>query len=93
MLSPIEFLMEHRKLILKQYRENDGKAKKPWEGLQKTLPQLPEAMSFNTFKQCMWVSAVLINGLDKVIQKLNQAVRQNTELQDQVADFNSQSMI
>ena len=68
MLSPIEFLMEHRKLILQQYRENDGKAKKAWQGLQKTLPQLPEAISFNTFKQYVSVFAVVADGLDKVIQ-------------------------
>ena len=93
MLSPLEFLIEHRKIILQQYRENDSKAKKAWQGLQKTLPQLPEAMSFNTFKQYVSVFVVVINGLDKVIQKLDQAVRQNTELQDQVEDLNSQSTI
>ena len=76
MLSPIAFLMEHRKIILQQYRENDSKAKKAWESLQKILPQLPEAMSFNTFKQYISVFVVVTDGLDKVIQDRGEAIEQ-----------------
>jgi hypothetical protein len=74
MLSPIEFLMEHRKLILQQYRQNDSKAKKAWESLQKILPRLSVAMSFNTFKQYMSVFMVVTNGLDKVIQDRDEII-------------------
>jgi hypothetical protein len=74
MLSPIEFLMEHRKLILEQYRENDSKAKKAWERLQKMLPQLSGAMSFNTFKQYISVFVIITDGLDKVIQNRDEVI-------------------
>ena len=38
MLTPIAFLIEHRETILKQYRQNDSKAKKAWVSLLKILP-------------------------------------------------------
>ena len=55
MLSPIAFLIEHRKSILKQYRENQYQTKKTWQSLLRILPQLSESMSFNTFKQYLSV--------------------------------------
>ncbi len=51
MLSPIAFLIEHRKAIVQQYRQHDSKPKKTWASLQKILPQLSECMRFNTFKR------------------------------------------
>ncbi len=76
MLSPIEFLIEHRKIILQQYRENDSKPRKAWESLQKTLPLLSATMSFNTFRQYMSVFVVVTDGLDKVIQDRDEAIEQ-----------------
>ena len=80
MLSPIEFLIEHRKTILQQYRENDSKPKKAWESLQKTLPRLSAIMSFNTFKQYMSVFVVVTDGLDKVIQDRDQVTQSREDL-------------
>ena len=68
MLSPIAFLIEHRKTIVQQYRQHENKPKKTWASLQTILPQLSECMRFNTFKQYMSVFVVVTNGLDKVIQ-------------------------
>ena len=76
MLSPIAFLIEHRKIILTQYRQNAGKAKKTWESLRKILPQLSGSMSFNTFKQYMSVLVVTTNGLDKVIRDRDEIIEQ-----------------
>jgi chromosome segregation ATPase len=75
MASPIEFLMEHRKTILKQYRQNDSKPKKTWENLQEILPPLSESMSFNTFKQYMSVFVSVTNGLDKVRQQRDEVIQ------------------
>lgn len=98
MLSPIAFLMEHRKAIVKQYRQDDGKPKKTWDSLLKSLPQVSESMSFNTFKQYMSVFVGVTNGLDKVIQQrdelieardnlikdLKKTTQQNSQLKSQV---------
>jgi len=80
MLSPIAFLIEHRKTVLQQYRQHDNKAKKTWASLQKILPQLSECMSFNTFKQYMSVLAVVTNGLDKVIQERDEVIQSRDNL-------------
>jgi hypothetical protein len=75
MLSPIAFLIEHRKSIFKQYHENEHQAKKTWQSLLKILPQLSECMSFNTFKQYLSVLVAVINGLDKVVQDRDELVQ------------------
>ena len=80
MLSPIAFLIEHRKVILQQYRQHDNKAKKTWASLQKILPQLCECMRFNTFKQYMSVFAVVTDGLDKVIQERDEIIQSQDSL-------------
>ena len=80
MLTPIAFLIEHRKTILKQYRQNDSKPKKAWVSLLKILPQLSESMSFNTFKQYMSVFVVVTSGLDKVIQQRDEAIQSRDNL-------------
>jgi len=104
MLSPIAFLIEHRKTILQQYRQHDSKAKKAWASLQKILPQLSECMRFNTFKQYMSVFVVVTNGLDKVIQErdalihsrdnllkdLKITTKQKTQLEYQVDKFKTE---
>jgi hypothetical protein len=84
MSSPIEFLMAHRKIILKKYRQNDSKPKKTWQCLQQVLPQLSESMSFNTFKQYMSVFVSVTNGLDKVIQSRNNLLIDLTKQKDQL---------
>jgi chromosome segregation ATPase len=80
MLSPIAFLIEHRKAIVQQYRQHDSKPKKTWASLQKILPQLSECMRFNTFKQYMSVFAVVTNGLDKVIQERDEVIQSQDSL-------------
>ena len=80
MLSPIAFLIEHRKIILTQYRQNAGKPRKTWESLRKILPQLSETMSFNTFKQYMSVLVALTNGLDQVIQDRDEVIQSKENL-------------
>ena len=101
MLTPIAFLIEHRKTILNQYRQNDCKAKKAWVSLEKILPQLSESMSFNTFKQYLSVFVAVTNGLDKVIQErdalihsrdnllkgLKATTKQKTQLEGQVDEL------
>lgn len=87
------FFWTNRKVIIELYTQSAGKPKTSWQNLQKFLPELYKEMSHNTFKQYVSVLVVASHELDMVIQKLGQAVRQNTELQDLVEDLDSQSMI
>ena len=80
MLTPITFLIAHRKTILDQYRQNGSKPKKAWVSLLKILPQLSESMSFNTFKQYMSVFVSVTNGLDKVIQERDALIHSRDNL-------------
>ena len=90
MLSPIAFLIEHRKTILQQYRQHDSKTKKAWASLQKILPQLSECMRFNTFKQYMSVFTVVTNGLDKVIQERDELIQSQGNLLNDLKIANKQ---
>ena len=103
MLTPITFLIAHRKTILDQYRQNGSKPKKAWVSLLKILPQLSESMSFNTFKQYMSVFVSVTNGLDKVIQErdalihsrdnllkdLKITTKQRAQLESQIDELNT----
>jgi len=80
MLSPIAFLIEHRKTIVQQYRQHENKPKKTWASLQTILPQLSESMRFNTFKQYMSVFVVVTNGLDKVVQERDEIIQSRDSL-------------
>lgn len=80
MLSPIAFLIEHRKTIVQQYRQHENKPQKTWTSLQTILPQLSECMRFNTFKQYMSVFVVVTNGLDKVIQERDEIIQSRDSL-------------
>lgn len=80
MLSPMAFIIEHRKIILQQYRQHDNKAKKTWASLQSILPQLCECMRFNTFKQYMSVFMVVTHGLDRVIQQRDELIQSRESL-------------
>ena len=92
MLTPIAFLIEHRKTILKQYRQNDSKAKKAWASLLKILPQLSETMSFNTFKQYLSVFVAVTNGLDKVIQNRDEVTQSRQNLLNDLKITTKQKM-
>jgi len=59
MAKPIDFLIEHRKTILKEYYRNETSARKTWDVLQIKLPKLKPTMSFNTFKQYLSVFMAL----------------------------------
>ncbi len=59
MAKAIDFLIEHRKTILKEYGRNEGSAAKSWDVLEIKLPKLSQRMSFNTFKQYLSVFIAL----------------------------------
>lgn len=73
--SPIQFMLEHKKIIMETYKQNDNNYGKTWENLQKTLPDVAKAMRVNTFKQYMSVFVVFITELEKVIQEIDQVIQ------------------
>jgi chromosome segregation ATPase len=86
MSSPLSFLAEHENMILAAYIENNSKPKDAWICLEKDLPELSKAMTFNTFKQYMSVFAFVKNRLDmvrqnEVTQKLGRLTREKNELE------------
>jgi hypothetical protein len=88
--SPFSFLLDNRQLIAQTHTQSSGKTKIAWQELQKTLPELSKLMSFNTFKQYVAALLMAANELDKVIHKLDQALRQNAALQDQLGHLTAQ---
>lgn len=68
MASPISFLFEHERLILQTYTQNNAKPAATWQCLEKTLPQLSQTMTFNTFKQYVSVFVSVKSRLDEVRQ-------------------------
>jgi len=69
MSSPISFLVQHENTILTAYNENNGKPRNTWSRLEKDLPELAQAMTFNTFKQYVSVFAFVKSRLDEVRQR------------------------
>jgi hypothetical protein len=88
--SPFSFLLDNRQLIVQAHNHSAGKTKSTWQALQKTLPELSKLMSFNTFKQYVAALLMAAKELDKVIHKLDQALRQNAALQDQLGHLTAQ---
>jgi hypothetical protein len=88
--SPFRFLLENRQLIAQAHNQSVGKTKSTWQALQKTLPELSNLMTFNTFKQYVAALLMAANELDKVIHKLDQALRRNAALQDQLGRLTAQ---
>ena len=75
---PLSFLIENRNAVVTAYGQSERKPKKTWSSLQKTLPELVQAMSFNTFKQYLPVFAGLAHELDKVVQSRDLVLRKGT---------------
>jgi regulator of replication initiation timing len=88
--SPFSFLLDNRQLIAQAHNQNAGKTKDTWQVLQKTLPELSQLMSFNTFKQYVAALLMAAKELDKVIHKLDQALRQNAALQHELGHLTAQ---
>ena len=91
MSGPLCFLVEHENTILTAYRQNNAKPRNTWISLEKDLPQLSRAMTFNTFKQYVSVFAFVKTELDKVRQEkiefasqLDKTIRQKSKLERQV---------
>ena len=75
-LPPLSFLMKNRDAVVTVYSQSERKPKKTWSSLKQTLPELVQAMSFNTFKQYLPVFAGVAHELDKVIQSRNVILRE-----------------
>ena len=88
--SPFSFLLDNRQLIARAHTQSAGKTKDTWQVLQKTLPELSKLMSFNTFKQYVAALLMAAKELDKVVHKLDQALRQNAALQDQLGHLTAE---
>lgn len=76
MAKPIDFLIEHRKTILKEYYRNEASAGKTWDVLQIKLPKLGQNMSSNTFKQYLSVFIALSEKIRKQGEKESAKLRQ-----------------
>lgn len=92
MPTPIHFLVEHQYEILSAFAASQEKPKKTWSLLLEILPELSNAMQFNTFKQYVRVFAVFSGELDKirqdlstVKQKLDKTKAQNHSLLEELA--------
>lgn len=73
---PLSFLIDNRDAVVAVYSQSERKPKKTWSSLKQTLPELVQAMSFNTFKQYLPVFAGVAHELDKVIQSRNVILRE-----------------
>ena len=86
MKEPIEFLISHRKSIVEAYNKNHAQTKDTWNYLEKTVPELFQTMSFNTFKQYVRVLVAVVrefneplNGEGMVIQNLYNSSEEHNE--------------
>ncbi|MCP4138219.1 MAG: hypothetical protein GY754_45070, partial [bacterium] len=84
MSSPISFLVDHETIIIAAYEESNGKPRNTWFRLETELPELSQAMTFNTFKQYVSVFAFVKGRLDKVRQ---------IETEDALAAFRSEKSV
>ncbi len=74
------FLVEHENVILTAYGQNNAKPGKAWKCLERKLPGLSRAMTFNTFKQYVSVFAFVKTELDKVRQ--NEVTQKTSRLEN-----------
>lgn len=73
--NPILFILNHKSSILPIHYRNGQKAKKTWNRLKDSLPELQQVMKFNTFKQYVSIITAVTSELGDVIEEKN-AVRQ-----------------
>jgi hypothetical protein len=73
--NPILFILNHKSSILPIHYQNGQKTKKTWNRLNEALPEIRQAMKFNTFKQYLSVIIAVTSELGDVIEEKN-AVRQ-----------------
>ena len=62
-MRPIEFLLKHRDAILRTRSMLNNSIKQTWDALKDELPELSEAMSYNTFKQYLTVFAEVVEAV------------------------------
>jgi hypothetical protein len=73
--NPILFILNHKSSILPIHYRNGQKAKKTWNRLKDSLPELQQVMKFNTFKQYLSVITAVTSNLGAVTEEKT-AVRQ-----------------
>ena len=64
--NPILFILSHKSSILPIHFQNGQKAKITWDRLKESLPELQQAMKFNTFKQYLSVITAVTSALGAV---------------------------
>lgn len=88
MSKPIEFLIEHRPVILQAYEQNRKNLKKTWDGLRESLPELSGAMTFATFKQYLSVLVAFHRKLQaEQAQQLSKLGQENLRLTDECSEL------
>lgn len=87
-MTAIEFIVEHLGAILAAYQETESN-KTAWERLKGIIPEIEQAMSFETFRKYSSILLVLnaklnIPYLLESLDELNMVKQLNTELNKQI---------
>jgi len=74
--NPLKYMMGHEEIILDAYQGSKG-PKGAWESLQEVLPDLPQVMRYNTFKQYITPFSMI---MEEVTQRLHKNEKAKMEL-------------
>ena len=78
--NPVRYMMGHEEIILDAYQGSKG-PKGAWESLQEVLPDLPQVMRYNTFKQYITPFSMI---MDEVTQRLHRNEQSRTALKETI---------
>ncbi len=81
---PIDFITNHKDLILESYQQNNHKPKITWYLLQEKLPKISQQMSFNTFKQYVTVYYAAYQQFKEKEERLKMLKNEHINLNNQV---------
>ena len=78
--NPLKYMMGHEEIILDAYQGSKG-PKGAWESLQEVLPDLPQVMRYNTFKQYITPFSMI---MEEVTQRLHRNEQSRAELKETI---------
>ena len=78
--NPVRYMMGHEEIILNAYQGSKG-PKGAWESLKEVLPDLPQVMRYNTFKQYITPFFII---MEEVTQRLHRNEHKRAALKETI---------
>lgn len=82
--NPVQFMVQHRAVIMDAYKKSSNSPSKTWSILQESLPEIETAMKYNTFKQYLSAFVPMVEEHEKAARELDAARLRITELEAQL---------